>query len=125
TVWAETFEGACPNGWTLTGDWQCGAPTSGPGGAFGGIQCIATQLAGDYNSNQSWGTADATSPAVSLVGTTAPLLRFRVWHDTESGYDGWNVKVSTDGTTYTLLSTVTPTYNDTVSNEACFSGDEA
>ncbi|MFX8324060.1 hypothetical protein ABTL43_19880, partial [Acinetobacter baumannii] len=33
----QDFEGACPNGWALTGDWQCGTPTvEGPSAAWSG-----------------------------------------------------------------------------------------
>src|SRR5690606_16327648 len=124
TVWAETFEGACPNAWTLTGDWQCGVPTSGPGSAYAGIQAIATQLAGTYNNGQAWASTNASSPAINLAGTTAPQLRFWVWYHTENCCDGFNVKISTDGgNTYAIAPNVTPAYNGTVDSQTCWRGD--
>ena len=49
-VYFEDFEGACPNGWTLGGDWECGTPSiTGPSTAFSGSQCLATQIDGTYN----------------------------------------------------------------------------
>ncbi|MEQ9321341.1 MAG: immune inhibitor A [Polyangiaceae bacterium] len=123
-VFGDHLEAACPGIWTLGGDWQCGTPTSGPGAAFGGTQLLATQLAGNYTSNQAWATTTASSGAISLAGTTAPLLRFRVWYDTEgSTFDGFNVKVSTDGgMTYAILPMVTPAYNLTVDGQSAWGG---
>jgi hypothetical protein len=123
TIWGETFEGACPNGWTLTGDWQCGVPTSGPGNAYGGAQVIATQLAGDHNNNQAWLSTNASSPAISLAGATAPQLRFWVWYQTENNYDGFNVKISNDGgATYAIAPNVSPAYNGTLDGQQCWMG---
>ena len=72
-------------------------------------------------------TNTASTGPISLVGTTAPNLRFRVWFNTEgNSFDGWNLKVSTDGgTTYTPLSTVTPAYSLTVDTQACWGGNES
>ncbi|NUO48710.1 MAG: hypothetical protein HOV80_07630 [Polyangiaceae bacterium] len=64
------FEGPCPNGWTLANTWQCGtpsvlvAPAAGPPTAYGGSQCLATILNGNYLDNQTFSTATATSPSV-------------------------------------------------------------
>jgi Immune inhibitor A-like, MAM domain len=123
TVYIDDIEAPCPGNWTLGGDWQCGAPTTGPNMAFGGTQVLGTQLAGNYNNNQSYATATASSGPISLAGTTAPQLNFQVWYDTEgSVYDGFNVKVSTDGVNYTLVSTVTPAYNLTVGGQTAWGG---
>ena len=68
-----SFEGACPNGWTLTGDWQCGVPTNvGPATAFVGTQCLATQIAGHYSDLQTWAGTTATSPDIDLTGRAEP-----------------------------------------------------
>ncbi len=124
----EDFEGTCPNGWTLGGDWQCGTPTQvGPSSAFSGVQCLGTQLASDYNMNQAWATATASSPAINLAGTTAPQLSAWAWMNTEgSTYDGANLKISTDGgQTYTLYPTPVPAYTLTIDNESAWGGDES
>jgi hypothetical protein len=121
------FEGACPDGWALTGDWQCGTPTVvGPSAAFAGTQCIATRIAGNYNNNQTYAGTTASSPSISLAGTTSPQLSFRVWMSTEgSVYDGFNLKVSTDGVTYTPVTTVSPAYNLTIATEQCWGGNQS
>ncbi|MEM9695517.1 MAG: choice-of-anchor J domain-containing protein, partial [Myxococcota bacterium] len=114
----DTFESGCST-WTLTGDWACGAPTSGPGSALGGTNVIATNLAGDYAVGVNAGTATATSGTIDLTAATAPLLSFSVWQQWEgSTSDGFYVEVSTDGgTTFTLLTAVTPAYNLSLSGQ--------
>ncbi len=121
------FEGACPDGWALTGDWQCGTPSVvGPSAAFAGTQCIATRIAGNYNNGQTFAGTTASSPAISLAGTTSPQLSFRVWMNTEGSiYDGYNLKISTDGVTYTQVTTVLPAYNLTIAGEQVWGGDQS
>jgi cysteine-rich repeat protein len=124
-VWAESFESGCPAGWTLGGDWQCGTPTYGPSGAYDGSNCIGTILTGSYSNNQSWSGCVADSPTINLTGTSAPQLRFRLWFYTEgSSFDGVNVKVSTDCSSYSVLST-DKSYNATVDGESAWNGDES
>jgi hypothetical protein len=120
-----SFEGACPDGWTLTGDWQCGVPTTvGPATAYDGKQCIATQLAGNYSSLQTWATTTATSPDIDLTAAQSPVLTFRMWIDTEgSTYDGLNLKVSTDGgATYSVVNGVSPAYPLTIAGQPAWGG---
>ena len=123
-----SFEDACPNGWTLTGDWQCGVPaTVGPATAFVGMQCIATQIAGSYSDNQAWTSATATSPAIDLATAVSPILTFRMWVDTEgSSYDGANLQISTDGgTTYTIVTNATPAYPLIVASKPAWGGHQS
>lgn len=121
-VFLQTFEGACPNGWAYAGSWGCGVPVGGPGAAFGGTQAIACVLSGDYPNNLAYATNHATSPLIDLAGTSAPELRFWTWYDTESCCDGFNVKVSTDGVNFTLLTGVTPAYSATIASEQAWVG---
>src|SRR5262249_19677348 len=82
-IYYTSFEGPCPDGWTLKGDWQCGVPTNvGPPTAYVGTQCIATQIAGNYNYLQAWDEATATSPDIDLTASPAANLSFRIWIDT-------------------------------------------
>ena len=91
--------------------------------ALSGTQCIATILTGDYSNNLPWAGTTADSPTINLTNTTAPQLDFWVWYETETSYDGFNVKVSTNGgVSYTLLQNVSPAYNDFLDNENCWSG---
>jgi hypothetical protein len=125
-IYFESFEGTCPNGWTLTGDWQCGVPSSvGPATAYGGAQCIATIIAGNYNNSNAWATTTATSPSIDLTGTVAPQATWRMWVNTEGSiYDGANLKVSTnDGASWQMVTTVSPAYTLTISTETAWGGD--
>jgi hypothetical protein len=126
-LYAQSFEGACPNGWTLGGDWECGKPvTVGPATAYSGQQCLATKIASTYSLNQSWTVATATSPDISLVGAAHPQLSFRMWVYTESTFDGANLKISADGgATYSLVANVTPAYDQSsVGGEKAWGGDK-
>lgn len=126
-AYSTSFEGACPNGWTLTGDWECGIPTSVGPQAYSGMHCIATKIAGNYDDSQSWNGSTATTPDIDLTTAVTPKLNFRMWIDTEgSTYDGVNLKISTNGgATYTLLSTVTPAYPLVINGEAAWGGHQA
>lgn len=123
-VYLDDIEAACPGGFTLAGDWQCGAPTSGPFFAFSGTQVLATNLGGDHSSNLSWASNTASSGPISLLGMTSPQLSFRVWYETEGQtYDGFNLKVSTNGgASYELVTEVTPAYPLTIDGQAAWGG---
>jgi hypothetical protein len=129
TVFETGFEGMCPAGWTLMGDWQCGAPAVvGPATAFEGSFCIGTGIASNYSNDQAWTGATATSPDIDLAGAAAPVtLTFALWVDTEGeGHDGANLKVSSDGgMTYSLMTAVVPAYPLTVGGEPAWGGHQA
>ena len=128
-----SFEGAtCDNGWTFTGDWECGVPSMvGPMAAYIGTKCLATQIDANYTSLQPWGTAMATSPDIDLTNAMNPVLTFRMWLHTEANattaYDGVNLKVSADGgMTYDAVTAVLPTYPATlVDMQPAWSGNHA
>lgn len=123
-----SFEVACPDGWTLTGDWQCGVPMNvGPATAFVGTQCIATQLAGSYNHLQTWAGTTATSPDINLTGVVSPILTFRMWVDTEgSTYDGANLQISTDGgMNYSIINNAIPAYPLIVAGKPAWGGHQS
>ncbi|HEY0838898.1 MAG TPA: choice-of-anchor J domain-containing protein [Vulgatibacter sp.] len=125
--YAMDFEGACPNGWTLTLDWQCGTPTSGPNAAYGGANAMATNLTGDYASGRSWSAtngSNATSPDIDLSGASSPVAYFRMWLHTEAyTFDGVRLEVSDDGgATFLPLSDVDPVYRFTVQSSLTWGG---
>jgi len=127
-LFEESFDGVCPpSGWDLSGEWQCGVPTSGPPAARSGTQCIATRLDGNYSNSQPWGTAAATSPPIDLTTATSPQLTWSVWIHTEgSVFDGTNLKVSADGgTSWLIVTAVTPPYSLTVNTEPAWGGNLA
>ncbi|WP_044245303.1 choice-of-anchor J domain-containing protein [Chondromyces apiculatus] len=129
-VFAATFE-SCPNGWTLAGDWECGVPSNvGPATAYSGTGCLATQIDANYSANQAWATTIATSPAINLSGTTAPLLSFRMWlysemNSTATNYDAVNLKISTDGATFTPVTNTNIAYNMTAASESGWGGNQS
>jgi hypothetical protein len=92
----------------LTGGWEWGVPTSGPGSAHGGIKLWATILAGNYTNSANW---TLTTPVFTATGNT-PQLKFWHWYNMEQGtsgtiYDGGNVKISTNnGSTWTVITPV-------------------
>jgi hypothetical protein len=123
-----SFDGACPNGWTLTGDWQCGVPTVvGPAAAYSGTQCIGTQLASDYSVSQDFASTTATSPDIDLSASPNPAVTFRMWLDTEgSTFDGVNLKISTDGgQNYVVVDAVTPAYPLLIDGEPAWGGHQS
>ncbi len=83
--------------------WQWGTPTSGPMGAHSGQNLWATVLDGNYANNADW---YLYSPDF-IATTDNPVLAFWQWYNIESGYDGGNVSISTDGgNTWTLIEPV-------------------
>ena len=69
-------------------------------------------MSANYSNGLSWATCTVTSPPIDLSTAVTPTLQFRSWVDTEgSVWDGGNLKVSTDGINFTVVSTVTPAYN--------------
>ncbi len=85
--WVEDFEST--NGALvpapLTGAWEWGVPTSGPGAAHSGTQLWATVLAGNYSNDANW---TLTSQDYYDATEDNPLISFYHWYDIESYYDG-------------------------------------
>ena len=111
----EGFEPCMPVGWTLGSQWACGTPTAGPDGAFSGQSCLGTNLGGNYADASSWSAV--TLPPVELQGLASPALSFRAWVETETNWDGFDVKVSTDdGLSWTKATGVQPPFDFVGSN---------
>ena len=84
---------------TPTGDWQWGTPTSPPIAPHSGVKLWATNLGGNYANSDN-----ATLTTAEFTLGISSILKFWRWYDTESGYDGGNVKVSSDnGITWHLI----------------------
>ena len=99
----------------------------GPPAAYGGSKCLGTQLAGNYNYDQTWAGTTATSPPIALTNAVSPKLNLRMWVETEGGiYDGANLKISTDGgVTYSLVNNVVPAYTLNIDGENAWGEDES
>ena len=85
-----------------TNGWEWGAPASGPMTAHSGSNVWGTILAGNYTNSANW-TLD--SPLYSAQMNN-PVLTFWHWYDMENERDGGNVKISLNGTTWTLINPV-------------------
>ncbi len=99
---------------TTTNDWQHGIPTTGPGGAWSGDNLVGTLINGQYTMGPL--LSELTSPEV-FIGEQATLT-FYHWYTTEgttTGYDGGNVKISTDGGASWILITPVDGYDGVLS----------
>ncbi len=102
------------------------ADTAGPASGYSGTHLVGTIPNGDYEDD-----ANYTLDRRFVVTSDSAYLVFAHYYDTEKGYDGANVKISTDGTTFTLLSPVegyadtASDYNAGIPGEPCFSGHDA
>jgi len=106
-------------GWQLSGDWEIGTgwdvtPHSPP-------DLAATIIGGCYNISTC---SYLTSPAVTL-GPYGGALVFKHWYEIEEGWDGGNVKISTDGGNTWQLITPDGGYPYTISTyNPCIPGEE-
>ncbi|ASK62885.1 peptidase S8 [Virgibacillus phasianinus] len=104
--YSEDFE-ATPIGWTSFGEnnnWEWGVPTTGPEGAVSGEKVYATNLDGDYETDEN---ATLVMPPVILPEEGA-FLQFQKWHELESYqsgnfYDFAHVFISTDQEEWTQV----------------------
>jgi bacillopeptidase F len=80
-----------PVGWSWNGDWELGAPTSGPGKAYSGENVYATKLESDYGNNRD---DMLMTPPIYLPDGEA-YLQFKQWYAFDSG-DYASIYVSTD-----------------------------
>ncbi len=133
-VYFENFEGSQPTGWTFTNNSTCnfewGQPTVGPSAAYDGTYCVGTGMSTDHTDSSNFNTCVMDSATIDLSGTTNPFLSFWMWIDANGGFDGGNVKISTDGgSTWTLL-TPQGGYDDQVNpasppDEMAFTGNQS
>jgi hypothetical protein len=124
-LYEEDFEDS-DGEYSSTGDWQWGIPTYGPSQAHSGVNLWGTNLSGEYS---SYSNSRLTTVNIDLSGVSKPLLSFYQWYNTESYYDGGNVKISVNGGSWKILDGLNPPYNDTASignsgipGEPCYSG---
>ncbi len=90
-----------------TAPWEWGAPSTGPGAAFHGNNCWATNLSGNYKNYADAGIRNGTN--LNLQSASYAELNFFHWYNTESGYDSGWVEISTSGQNGPWFQ-VSPTY---------------
>jgi hypothetical protein len=125
-LYEEDFEADSGN-YAPTVDWQWGTPTTGPTNAHSGINLWATMLDTNYSVNSN---SQLVTVPINITGVNAPILSFYHWFDTESYYDGCNVKISVNGGPWQLLDALDPPYNEDAAStsnagipgEPCYSG---
>jgi len=115
TIYFNDFE-TNNGGFTGDGCWQWGDPqysgsNGGPSDAHSGIYCWGTNLTGDYPASTN---SRLTTPAISIPSGQNVKLEFYQWLRTEFRYDGGNVKVSTNGSTFSIINPVSPEKYDTI-----------
>jgi len=99
-------------GFLPTNEWEWGIPTyaGGPSAAHSPVNLWGTDLDNTYDAS----THNVLyAPPLDLTGAGAAVVKFWMWFDLESGYDGANVKISTDlGATWNVITT-SVAYNST------------
>ena len=93
-IFWEGFEAPDPEWEIDNGVWEIGEPTSGPGGAYNGLNCAATKLAGNYPFGPD---SRLISPVMDLPAAGAGeelLLRFREFWQYASSSDRGDVQIS-------------------------------
>jgi len=96
---AESFE-TSNGGFTGLGEWEWGTATQGPSSAWSGVKLWGTDLDDNYDDY-------ADDPLYSidyLISSPVARLEFYHWYAIESGWDGGNVSISTNGgSTWALI----------------------
>lgn len=96
-VYFEDFE-AGGGGYQRTGNasWEWGVPGSGPGHAASGLHLWATNLGGNYNDSED---GFLLSPGIDLsaYAGNSPVVLWKQWLDSESGFDWASLEASRDG----------------------------
>ena len=83
-----------PNRWSADyGIWEIGVPTSGPGSAYDGSNCLATILTGNYTDDRI--SRVSSQPFVVPSASLFPRLRFYHWWSFACG-DSGQVQISTN-----------------------------
>ena len=123
-IYSQSFDGGCPASWTLTGEFECGTPDTwyGPSSAHSGTKCLGTDLDDYYDTDNYWGDTTATSPNIDLTAATSPTVTWWMYVYTESCCDGANLKIKPSGGSWTLVSTVTPGYNEDAGSQSAWTG---
>jgi bacillopeptidase F (M6 metalloprotease family) len=83
--------------------WQIGAPTAGPGSAAQGTKVAATALSSGQYADDT-GPEKLVTPYIDFgPSATSAYLRFRHWYSMESNYDGGRIVVSSNGSSWVVV----------------------
>ncbi|MEI9937524.1 MAG: Ig domain-containing protein [Pseudomonadota bacterium] len=124
----EGFEGpSAPPRWILSSDWQIGqAPGIAPVLLPEDGSSLAARLT-QAQTSREYADDFAQSPEIDLTGAKEPVLHFLAYLITETGRDGFDVWLRSDGdhAEFELLTPEYPAYNDTIKDVAAWSGYQA
>ncbi|MBU1239472.1 immune inhibitor A, partial [Myxococcota bacterium] len=105
-----------PAGWQFSYPFEWGSPSNvGPSSAFSGSSCAGTNLSSNAPDDASYDTSYFITPPIDLSEATAPVLYFWAWFSMDTStydYDEWRVEYSLNGTTWTLITDMDPSYNN-------------
>ncbi len=109
-----------------TSDWEWGEVTINPPGTHSAPNVWGTVLNNDYNSTTQLSSLE--TPEYTVFGET-PTLTFWHWYDSESTFDGGNVKISINNNPFQLIipqsgydSQLSSSFQNPIGGEEAFSG---
>ncbi|MBU1068308.1 immune inhibitor A [Myxococcota bacterium] len=107
--------------WTIGGSvWAIGQlGTGGPATLPSGSNCAATNLNGPYTASMSWTGDCITTGDIDMTDAVSPVLMFKSWWYTETGYDGGHVEVFSNGA-WEFPATVIPAFNANLGSQTCW-----
>ncbi len=114
-LYSTSFDGAAaPTGWSGNGDWRWGVPTNGPNADHTGSggKVYSTGLTSNYSDN---GSQYLTTPTFTLPAAGTPYqMRFWMWLNSESSFDGGNLEISVNGGAFNVVpsAALSVPYND-------------
>ncbi len=94
--------------------WEWGVVSSGPGSAYSGARCWATNVDGRYNNDEDSRLVFNISKVEKIIGSVDIYFRFYTWYSIETWYDGARVEYSMDASAWgTITPKRGPSYGNT------------
>ncbi|MBU1239473.1 DUF4215 domain-containing protein [Myxococcota bacterium] len=113
-----------PAGWSVSGScWEIGTPAGGgPSSCHSAPYCVGTNMTSDYDTYCEFTSDCVTTTSINLTAATSALLRFFVWMDSESGYDGTILQIQQGSGTWSTVNPTLPAYQDDCEGTPCWTG---
>ncbi|MCP4545025.1 MAG: hypothetical protein GY835_01010 [bacterium] len=103
----DSFESGI-GGWVVQDNtWEAGVPTSGPGTAYTGLNCVATRLDANYPNNVSPRFISPPFVVEPLTPGSPVLFKYKHWYSLSN--DQGNVEFSVNGGDWQILDTYSGT----------------
>ncbi len=91
-----------------SGDWEWGEVSYGPEYGSSGFKVWGTVLDSNYSKNSD---SRLETPSIYLPNDKNIIFSFNMWLQTDSFYDGGNVKISRNNSGFGIIDPVYPVYN--------------